>query len=112
MPTTLSKSEENHLRRLLGWISCEIGQSPEELIETVRKISPAFDDLSDEAKQRLVESHEKSASVPKYVRQAVKILEKRLQGTAGDVVDAELAEEGQSLSRSQLPALPDHKDAK
>lgn len=94
---TLSQAEINHLRRLVGWVDCEIGQSPEEMIETVKGIAPAIGDLSDEAKQRLVASHEKAASVPKYVRQAIKALRKTLAGTEGDTMDAELIDESQAI---------------
>jgi hypothetical protein len=90
---TLKQAEINHLRRLVAWVDCEIGQSPEEFVATVKDIAPHIDELSDGAKQRLVESHEKKASVPKYVRQAVKALRKTLAGTEGDTVDAELVDD-------------------
>lgn len=94
MKKTISDAEINHLRRLLGWVSCEIGQSPEEMVATVKSVAPVFagEELSDEAKQRLVASHEKAAAVPKYVRQAVKALQKTLADTNGDTVDGELVE--------------------
>ncbi|MDU8350713.1 hypothetical protein RYA05_02275 [Pseudomonas syringae pv. actinidiae] len=101
MSKTLKDAEVNHLRRLLAWIECEHGQSPEELVATVKEIAPAIGDLSDEAKQRLVASHEKAASVPKYIRQAVKMLRKSIADTEGEIVDAELIAEQESID-SQL----------
>lgn len=89
---SLTKAELNHLRKLLGWVSCEIGQSPDEMKETLKAIVPAIGEIDDEAKQRLVHAHEKSANVPKYVRQAVKALGKTLAAHGGDVIDAESGE--------------------
>lgn len=98
MKRPLTDAEANHLRRLLGWVACEIGQSPDEMVDTVRKIEPAIDyDISDEAKTRLVQAHQKAANVPKYVRAAVKALRKSLAQTVGDVVDAEMAQEVRAL---------------
>ena len=98
MKRPLTDAEANHLRRLLGWIACEIGQPPEELVETVRKIAPAIGpDISDEGKARLVRAHENAANVPKYVRAAIKALQKTQHQTAGDVVDAEMVQEVRTL---------------
>lgn len=101
MPKTLSNAEINHLRRLLGWVECEIGQSPEEIAETVKSIAPAVGEPDDASKQRLVESYEKAASVPKYLRQAVKALKKAMADQQGDVVDAELTTEPDALEAPQ-----------
>lgn len=90
----LKDSEINHLRRLLGWVACEIGQSPEELIETMKKIAPSIShDVSEEAKARLVDAHQKASNVPKYVRAAVKALRKGLKPHLGDIVDAEFCDD-------------------
>lgn len=97
---TLKQSDINHLRRLLGWVRCEIGQTPEEFVETVRSISAALSDISDEGKARLVEHHQRAESVPKYVRAAVKALEKTIKHHDGQVVDAEFSDE------KQLPSAP------
>lgn len=86
MKRRLSASEINHLRRLLGWVRCDIGQTPDEMVETVRKIADVIHDCSDEGKQRLVEAHQRAARVPKYVRDAVKALEKILADD-GSIVD-------------------------
>lgn len=93
MKRPLTDAEANHLRRLLGWVACEIGQEPAEMVETVRKIAPAIGhDISDEAKSRLVQAHHESANVPKYVRAAVNALRKTMAQTVGDIVDAEAQE--------------------
>ena len=86
---SLTKAELNHLRKLLGWVSCEIGQSPSEMKETLKTISPVIGEIDDEAKQRLVVAYEKSANVPKCVRQAVKALSNTLAAHGGYVIDAE-----------------------
>lgn len=84
----MKQSEINHLRRLLGYVRCDIGQEPDELVEIARLIGPAIGPVSDAAKQRLVESHDKARRVPKYVREAVKALEK-LVGPGDSIGDAE-----------------------
>lgn len=100
MSKTLSTAEINHLRRLLGWVSCEIGPSVEEQIATAKSIAPAVGEISDAAKQRLIASAEKAAAVPKYVRQAVKALRKATVSVDGEIVDGELA--GRALPRQSI----------
>ena len=71
----LTEAELNHLRRLVAWIRCDIGQSPEEQIQTYRRIARALDEhISPEAQQRMVESYERSERIPKYIRAADKSL--------------------------------------
>lgn len=89
MSKELSSAEVNHLRRLLGWVSCEIGQSPEEMIETAKKIAPSVGDVGPEGVARLQESLNKAANVPVYVRKAVKALRKAVEPKPGEIVDAE-----------------------
>jgi hypothetical protein len=72
----LGESDVNHLRRLLGYVRCEIGQSPEEVIGTVQLIASKCGPIDTEGQQRLVQHYQQSARVPKYVRDAVKALEK------------------------------------
>lgn len=103
MSKTLSSAEINHLRRLVAWIGCEIGESPEEMIETAKAIAPGVGEVSDEGKQRLQASLEKSANVPKYVRQAIKVLRKAVEQTQGEIVDGEIVDVGQ-VSKNELPA--------
>ena len=73
----MKRSDLNHLRRLVAWVQCEIDQSPDELVATVRTVADKLGhpEISPEAKQRLVESHDKARLVPKYVRDAVKALD-------------------------------------
>lgn len=89
MKRRMTQPEVNHLRRLLGWVRCEFGQSPDEFEATLRKIAPAIRDVDDEGKARLQRSFEKGARVPKYVRAAVKSLEKIVAQEVGDVIEAE-----------------------
>lgn len=90
----LTDSEVNHLRRLLGYMRCEVGQTPDEIVETMRGIAPTVGPISDDAKARMVAHHAKAASIPKYVRAAIKALEKTLVKQYGEVVDVDVAEVG------------------
>jgi len=92
MAKSLSAAEVNHLRRLVAWVECEVGPTPEDLIKTAQHISPAVGDVSDDAKQRLQASLEHATKVPQYVRQALKALRKVVASAPGEVVDAELTE--------------------
>jgi len=89
MSKTLSTAEINHLRRLLGWVECEIGQTTDELIATAKKIAPAVGEISEEGRQRMIESAEKADRVPAYIRQAVKMLRKATREVDGEIVDVE-----------------------
>jgi hypothetical protein len=53
----------------------------------VQKILPALGEVSEEGKQRLVESYEKTVAVPKYVRDAIKALEKVIIENQGEIID-------------------------
>ena len=91
MSKTLSTAEINHLRLLLGWVRCEVGQDQEEMLQTVKRIAPAIEhELSKESQQRLVAAYEKSGKVPKYVRRAIKKLERVVIESQGEVVDAQV----------------------
>lgn len=76
----MKRSDMNHLRRLLGWIRCDIGQSPAELQQTMIDVADGLGhpEVSPEAKTRMVESYRRAESIPLYVRAAVKALEKTL----------------------------------
>lgn len=81
----------NHLRRLLGWLRCEIGQAPGELVATVQDIGAKLGAvaMSEEAMGRMVAAHDAARRVPAYVRAAIVALE---QATfSGAVVDARRA---------------------
>lgn len=75
----MTPSELNHLRRLLGWVRCSPGvfQSPEELHATISDLHERGLEAPDEAAQRrLVESYDEARAIPKYVRAALKALQK------------------------------------
>lgn len=102
----MKKSDTNHLRRLLGWVRCEIGQSPEELVATVNDIRAKIfpnGGISDEGKARTVAAYDAARKVPAYVRSSVKALEKALRPgeIVGDVVPEILAIDAPAV----LPAL-------
>ena len=79
MKRRLTTAEINHLRRLISWVACDVGQAPEELVATVQKIVPAIGDISDAGKGRLVEAHARASAVPKYVHAAVVALRKAIE---------------------------------
>ena len=86
---TIKQSDINHLRRLIGYVKCEIGEDEQQTIQRYTKISGIVDhELDDAARQRIVESVRKAASVPQYIRRAVTALEKVVK-ESGDTVDAE-----------------------
>ena len=88
----ITEAQLNHLRRLLGWIRCEVGQTPEEQRETMRSIAHALTEYPDEAAQgRLMESYDRAASIPKYVRAAIKALAPvvRSADQPGEIVEGE-----------------------
>ncbi|TAA25433.1 hypothetical protein [Pseudoxanthomonas winnipegensis] len=89
MKPNLTQAEANHLRRLLGWVRCEVGQTPDEIVSTMQQLAPKLPEPNADAKARLVEHHAQAAAVPKYVRAAVKALEKLLVKQEGVVVDVE-----------------------
>jgi hypothetical protein len=75
----MKPNELNHLRRLVAWVRCEIGQEPQEYVEMMNDdIFPKVGDISDYGVQRSIEHHERLKKTPAYVRQAVKILSKYL----------------------------------
>lgn len=103
MAKELSKAQVNHLRRLLGWVRSSDGvfQSPEEMVATLREIAPHVGQPDEAAKQRLTESYEKAASIPKYVRAAIKALEPVVREAEGQVVDATFPVANRKTSREQ-----------
>jgi hypothetical protein len=91
MKCSLSDAEINHLRRLLSYVRCEVGQTPEEFVATLKSIAPAVGpEISAEGRQRLKKQYDKSTAVPKYVRKAVEALQKTLVKHSGEIVDADL----------------------
>ncbi|MHB0929112.1 MAG: hypothetical protein ACYC3W_09325 [Candidatus Nanopelagicales bacterium] len=102
MHCTLKESDINHLRRLIGWVACEVGQTPEELIASLRNLESVIDSIDEEAKDRLILAHKKAESVPKYVRDAIKALSKVIKPYQGNIVDADLVTQR---------ALPDNQNS-
>ncbi|MFY3139292.1 hypothetical protein ACOTFF_21750 [Achromobacter xylosoxidans] len=82
----MKQSDLNHLRRLLGWISCDIGQDPAGQQQTMIHIAGklGIDSIDADAKARLVEGYRRAEAVPVYVRDAVKALEKALAAAGRD----------------------------
>jgi len=76
----MKQSDMNHLRRLLGWIRCEIEQPPAEQQRTMISIAEKLGEcgIDPDAKARLVEGYRRAEAVPVYVRDAVNALEKLL----------------------------------
>jgi hypothetical protein len=116
----MKQSELNHLRRLLGWVRCEIGQTPEEMVAMVESIAHKLGNapIGDEAKRRMVEQYDGAQKVPKYVREAVKALEK-LTGPGAEIDDTtprtptrqQIAEAGERVmrrmhERGMFPVVP------
>lgn len=91
----LTKAEVNHLRLLLGWMRCSQGvfQSPEEIRETWKDLNAHGIAPSDDrdSRERLMQSYNLSADVPKYIRHALKMLTQALrehESHVGEIVDA------------------------
>lgn len=86
---TIKQSDINHLRRLIAYVKCEIGEDEQKTIQRYAEIAGITDhELNEEAKQRIMESIKKAASVPQYVRRAISALEKVVE-ESGDIVDAD-----------------------
>lgn len=82
----MKQSDLNHLRRLLGWVRCDIGQDPAGQQQTMIDIAGklGIDSIDADAKARLVEGYRRAEAVPVYVRDAVKALEKALAAVGRD----------------------------
>ena len=85
----LTAAELNHLRRLLGWVRCEVGQPPDEMVPMVQSIVRQIGEVSPEGKARLVQAHAEASNVPQYVRAALKALAKTLAAHPERLPDAE-----------------------
>ncbi|HBP2074124.1 TPA: hypothetical protein L5Y18_006486 [Pseudomonas aeruginosa] len=86
----LTRAEMNHLRRLIGWVRCEVGAEPEEIVTAAKEALDHFQGASEDGKRRLLEHYQKSAAIPKYIRSAIKALEKVCLEEPAEVVDGEL----------------------
>lgn len=106
LTSQLTDAEINHLRRLLAYVECEIGQAPEEMVETLKRIAPAVnDDIGVEAYGRLEKAYEQSVAVPQYIRQAIKALKKTIVKHSGEITDVDSTRVVQELG-SQSPPAP------
>ena len=76
----MKRSDLTHLRRLVAWVRCEIGQTPDELVETVRNLAERGLTTDEAGMERMVQAHDDARSVPKYVRDAVMALEAYTSG--------------------------------
>lgn len=89
----LSNAEVNHLRRLVAWVRCEIGQAPDEMVKLVGDIAEKLKhvEISEDAKERLLHSYYRAESIPKYVRAAVSSLDSAINQPVaeGQVVEHE-----------------------
>lgn len=104
----MKQSDLKHLRRLVGWIRCEIGESPEEYVAGVQSIAEELGHppIDDAARQRLVEGYDRRRAVPKYVRAAVKALDQyaRAPGAVVQVTTRQKKASGQVLLAQRKPA--------
>lgn len=102
----MTRAELNHLRRMVAWVRCDIWQSPEEMQATVAEVLPKLEDVSEEGKARLIESYRRAESVPKYLRAAVKSLEKFVKENDGyGIVDGESRAESQVDDDKQIELI-------
>ncbi len=96
----LTRAEMNHLRRLIGWVRCEVGAEPEEIVTATKEALDHFQGVSEDGKRRLLEYYQKSAAIPKYIRSAIKALEKVCLEEPAEVVDGELVD-GELVARGR-----------
>lgn len=103
----MKQSDLKHLRRLVGWIRCEIGESPEEYVAGVQAIADELGHppIDDAARQRLVEGYDRRRAVPKYVRAAVKALD-RYARAPGAVVEVKVRQHQPRRPVLQTPRNP------
>lgn len=98
----MTQAELNHLRRLVAWVRCEYFFEPDEYVNLAREhMAMGIGPSDDDAKQRMVEYHDKLRQCPKYVHAAVKSLSKYLTDH-GPVVDA--VEAPRKIARKQSEA--------
>lgn len=86
-----SEAERNHLRRLLAWCECEVGQEPEQFLA----IAPAIinEGNLESSRDIVTEEYNRLKSKPVYVRSAIKSLKKYLaEIESNQVVNGEFEE--------------------
>ena len=58
----MKRSDLKHLRRLVAWVECEIGQSPDELVKTMRNLAERGITTDDAGKARMVQAYDAARS--------------------------------------------------
>ena len=93
----LNKANENHLRRLLGWLECELGVNSDQIIAIAQNMADKTSgdiELQSLIKPELERAFNKSQNTPKYIRQAIKQLKAELnknhQTVTGDFEEIKL----------------------
>ncbi len=110
--TYLSQSDANHLRRLIAWIRCDIGQSPEEMVAMMQDLGPKLGDISENGKERMVVAYRESQQIPQYVRAGVKALTKTLENLPADNSNSRAErEERRKTAGRFIPFTPDNPNA-
>lgn len=82
MGAALTAAQAKHLHRLLGWAACEVGQSPDDMVQGVRALAAKGLDTDEEGKARLLQAHQVASNVPAYIRAAIKSLRAALTQAA------------------------------
>ena len=107
MAKELNKAQVNHLRRLLGWVRCEIPPAPEEVVKIVQDIGRRIY-ITKDGQEQLVGWHREATNVPMYIRAALKSLEPVVREAQGEIVDAKFPVANRKTSRR----LPDNRKLK
>lgn len=76
------------------------GAEPEEIVTATKEALDHFQGVSEDGKRRLLEHYQKSAAIPKYIRSAIKALEKVCLEEPAEVVDGELVD-GELVARGR-----------
>jgi hypothetical protein len=96
MKRQLTDAEVNHLRQLLAWMRCEWcldDDMQRGSLSAVKSLMDSGDITEQQAHQQLSGRAAQINTVPKYVRQAVKMLTKTIRefdGQKGSAVDVEV----------------------
>lgn len=95
MKRQLTDAEVKHLRQLLAWMRCEwcLDEDMQRgTLQAVKVMMDAGDITPEQAHDQLAKRSAQISSVPKYVRQAVKMLSKTIQefdGQKGPALDVQ-----------------------
>lgn len=105
MAKQLNKAQVNHLRRLLGWVRCEIPPEPGAIVAIVNNIRTKVE-VGPYGKQRMVEWHREAENVPKYIRAALKSLASVVKESQGEIVGVESVKGNTVALRIKTKRLP------